>query len=118
MGETFVELDATGVETGASGKIFAVSAETDTDSAALHYIDQSTTKVGSTTGVTVRTSTGSAFAAMKTSETPIRDCLFVRVLEGIFYYSKEFIKVDSQLLVYSKFTTDFNEFLAVIENAF
>lgn len=107
IGQNIIELDADGNPTGASGNVFAASPETDTDPACLHYIDESVS-VKISGGFSVRVGDTSLAANIRVFENPVRDCQFARLLQGIFYFEKKFILVDEQLLVYSKFNTNFS----------
>ena len=107
IGQRIVEIDAEGRETGASGNVFAVSPETDSDPACLHYLDESVDlRIGE--GVSVRVADSSLVANIRVFENPVRICQFARLLNGMFYYDKKFIMVDEQLLVYSKFDDTFS----------
>ncbi|QNH71363.1 virulence-associated VriC protein [Rhizobium phage AF3] len=112
VGQKIVELNANGAETGARGTIFAVSPETANDPACLHYTDDNAlVSIGS--GTTVRITGTSTFASIRSFEQPIRDCLYARILNGIFYFDKKFVKVYDQLLVYSKFDASFSGFVGL-----
>ena len=107
IGQQIVEVDAEGRLTGATGNVFAVSSETDSDPACLHYLDESVDqRIGD--GVSVRVGTTSLIANIRVFENPVRVCQFARLLGGMFYYDKKFILVDEQLLVYSKFDDNFS----------
>nr|CAI3971115.1 hypothetical protein ORM20_00066 [Ochrobactrum phage ORM_20] len=107
IGQRIVELDAEGRLTGATGNVFAVSPETDSDPACLHFLDESVDqKIGE--GVSVRVENTSLVANIRIFENPVRVCQFARLLNGMFYYDKKFILVDEQLLVYSKFDEFFS----------
>ncbi|QIG73448.1 putative adsorption associated tail protein [Rhizobium phage RHph_I1_9] len=112
MGQTIVEFDATGVETGARGTVFAVSPETPGDPACLHYTDENVlVSIGS--GSTIRISGTSTFASIRSFEQPVRDCLYARLLGGIFYFNKNFVRVNDQLIVYSKFDALFSGYVGL-----
>ncbi|AKE44760.1 VrlC virulence-associated protein-like protein [Sinorhizobium phage phiM9] len=112
IGKTIVELDASGAETGARGLVFAVSSETSTDPSCLHYLDENVSaSIGE--GSTVRVSGTSSFATIRTFEQPVRSCLYARLLGGIFYFNKTFVRVDDQLIVYSKFDDLYSGFVGL-----
>ena len=107
VGQRIVEINAEGQLTGATGNVFAVSPETDSDPACLHYLDESVDlKIGE--GSSVRVGDTSLIANIRVFENPVRICQFARLLNGMFYYDKKFILVDEQLLVYSKFDDNFS----------
>ncbi|QIG67949.1 putative adsorption associated tail protein [Rhizobium phage RHph_Y68] len=112
MGQTIVEFDSAGIETGARGTVFAVSPETPGDPACLHYTDENVlVSIGS--GSTIRISGSSTFASIRSFEQPVRDCLYARLLGGIFYFNKTFVRVDDQLIVYSKFDDLFSGYVGL-----
>ena len=113
IGKQITEIDSVGLPTGATGTVFAVSRETDTDPACLHFNDESAEiKIGK--GHTVNV-TGESFTAnIRVFENPVRNCQFARLLSGLFYFDKKYVKVDEQLLVYSKFDDQFSGSVGIV----